>query len=295
MDIKYLKSDEIDQVKWNSCVHYANNGNVFGYKWFLDFVAKDWDALVEGDYETVFPLVWKEGRRKTKDLVQPEWMRELGIYSIHVLSKARIKKFIDAIPEDFQKVDLALNEQNRPPNEISFEVEKATNYQLFLGAEYEQLKENYSAEFKQILEKVPDTDLVPSGSLKPEQLTDLYIKVNGKKAAQSTHALLRIMYNVLHRGWGFLSGIRNGEGELVASNFFINSHGKLVSLAPVATKEGQEKGALPYLYDALLQTNAGRPIVLDMNTTDAQWAECLGAKPNYFYHIRRDNRRFKWF
>ena len=79
MNIQYLKSADIDKVKWNSCVHYANNGNIFGYMWFLDFVAKDWDALVEGDYESVFPLVWREGLFGRKELYQPSLMREMGI------------------------------------------------------------------------------------------------------------------------------------------------------------------------------------------------------------------------
>ncbi|MCB0641304.1 MAG: hypothetical protein KDC44_06675 [Phaeodactylibacter sp.] len=294
MDIQYLNSEAIDKVKWNSCIHYANNGNVFGYKWYLDFVAKDWDALVEGDYESVFPLVWRDGRRGSKMLVQPQWMRELGIYSIHVLSPARTRNFIEAIPDSFKQVDIVLNEQNNPPADLDFEVIQELNYQLFLGSDYETLRNAYAPGLVATLEQLPDTGLVPSGSLKPEQLTDLYIQVNGSKTADSTHALLRIMYNALHRGWGFLSGIRNKNGDLTAAAFFINSHGKLLSLVQVETAEGQEKGALAYLMDALLQTNAGRPILLDLNTSDDPLAAALGASSNNYYRIRRDGRRFKW-
>ena len=59
MEIRFVKKEDIDKIKWNSCVHYAINGNIFGYMWFLDSVSKEWDALVEGDYESVLPLFHK--------------------------------------------------------------------------------------------------------------------------------------------------------------------------------------------------------------------------------------------
>ena len=93
MEIRFIEGKDIDKVKWNSCIHYATNGNIFAYKWFLDYVAKDWHALVEGDYESVFPLVWKKGLLGKDELYQPSLMRELGIYSINVLSRARVQRF----------------------------------------------------------------------------------------------------------------------------------------------------------------------------------------------------------
>ncbi len=59
MNIRFVPQEDIDKTKWNSCVHYAINGNIFGYMWYLNNVAKKWDALVEEDYESVFPLIWR--------------------------------------------------------------------------------------------------------------------------------------------------------------------------------------------------------------------------------------------
>ena len=50
MDIRLVPQEEIDKTKWNSCVHYAANGKIFGYKWYLDNVAIDWVGLVVLDY-----------------------------------------------------------------------------------------------------------------------------------------------------------------------------------------------------------------------------------------------------
>ncbi len=58
MEIKYLKREEIEDKKWNGCVHFAINNLPYAYTWYLDNVAEQWYGLVYGDYDLVFPLVW---------------------------------------------------------------------------------------------------------------------------------------------------------------------------------------------------------------------------------------------
>jgi len=151
MNIQLIKNEDIDKVKWNSCVHYANNGNVFGYKWFLDHVAKDWDGLVEGDYESVFPLVWRKGFFGGKELHQPPLMRELGLYSIHALSPKRVENFLNAIPDEYKLVEIVVNEQINLPKDHGFKIEELYNHQMLLTENYEILYENYTDELKEKL------------------------------------------------------------------------------------------------------------------------------------------------
>ncbi|MCB0562853.1 MAG: hypothetical protein KDD01_00600 [Phaeodactylibacter sp.] len=293
MNIQYLKSADIDKVKWNSCVHYANNGNIFGYMWFLDFVAKDWDALVEGDYESVFPLVWREGLFGRKELYQPSLMREMGIYSIHLLSQARINAFLKAIPSEFKNIDIVVNEQNTPPDGKSFQVKEKINHQLYLGRPYEDLFDGFSTELASTLQRAEDSGLLLTSSLKPETIANFYRQhtPNHRGLERDFHALHRIMYNVLHRGWGFASGAMDSEQNLYAANFFIYSHGKALSLSPVESPQGKQLGALPYLFNALIRSHAGRPLLLDFNTRKKnELAEQFGAQPNAFYQLKRDTR-----
>ncbi len=293
MDIRYIKGADIDKVKWNSCVHYANNGNIFGYMWYLDFVAKDWDALVEGDYESVFPLVWREGLFGRKELYQPGLMREMGIYSIHLLSQARINAFLDAIPAEFKTIDIAINEQNTPPAGSSFQVEEKTNFQLYLGQPYEKLFDGFSSELASQLQRAEDEGLILTSSLKPETVADFYRKhtPRNRERERNYHALHRIMYNVLHRGWGFASGAMDRNQNFYAVNFFIYSHSKVLSLAPVESPQGREIGALPYLFNALIRSHAGRPLILDFNVQgEDELAGQFGAQPNAFYKLKRDKR-----
>jgi hypothetical protein len=290
MDIKFVPQEEIDKVKWNSCIHYANNGNVFGYKWFLDHVAKDWDALVEGDYESVLPLVWRKNWLNGKELYQPGLMRELGIYSIHVLSQKRVEAFLDAIPTEYRSAQITLNEQNIQIDENKYNLRTKTNYQILLAQPYEQIKAAYTPALVSQLEETEQHTLIPTTSIKPETIADFYRKhaENRRQLDRNFHALQRIMYNVLHRGWGFASGIQDEKGELLACNFFIYSHKKAISLVPLQSPEGAEKGALAYLMDIFIRNHANRPMILDLNTEkENDLGIALGAQANEFYHFNR--------
>lgn len=295
MKIRLVKGSEIDKVKWNSCVHYASNGNVFGYMWFLDHVAKDWDALVEGDYESVFPLVWRDTFFGKKVLYQPDLMRELGVYSINILSQKRINAFLEAIPSEYMKVDISLNEQNRPTENVAFEIIEKSNYQLLLNRPYEEIEAGYSIALKTQLEIAENEGLLPISNLKPEKIAEFYQKHTPirKGLDHRFHALQRIMYNVLHRGWGFAAGITDREGALLAVNFFIYSHKKVLSLVPVCSPVGKKKGALTYLFNFFIQGHANRPLVLDFNTEETEVALGFGASSNSFYQVKRDKRRFR--
>jgi len=220
MKIKRISREEIDKSKWNSCVHYANNGNVCGYVWYLDALTKDWEALIEEDYGSVFPLIWKKNWLGKKKIYQPELIIEGSLYSENILSATRIQHFFNAIPSEYKSLKLTISNQAKIPNDLGLKVEKLRDFYKTHAKNYK--KENY-------------------------------------------FAYLRIMYNAMHRGWGFANGITNKKGELLAVNFFIYSHGKIMVLLPSTSKAGKAAGAAELLLSMLLQTHANKPVYLDFN------------------------------
>jgi hypothetical protein len=292
MNIQRIPRDELIKEKWNGCVHYAPNGNIFGYMWYLDFVAKDWEALVEDDYVSVFPLVYRQNWWGRPELYQPDLMRAMGIYSVKALSAIRIKAFLAAIPEAYKKIDITVNARNRPPRDDSFRTEEKANHLLMLKQPYESMRQNYSEAFQQRLKAAEAEGLLSIGSIKPEKLADFYKKQRPRSAAteRQFHALQRIMYNVLHRGTGFASAITHPDDpeELLAADFFIFSHGRMLSLAPSVSTKGKQFGALEMLYDYMIRSNANRPLLLDFNTDgDTAFAKSVGAQSENYYRIYR--------
>ncbi|MEO0338594.1 MAG: hypothetical protein AAF242_05215, partial [Bacteroidota bacterium] len=225
------------------------------------------------------------------ELYQPDLMRAMGIYSVKALSALRIKSFLDAIPDQYRRINITLNQLNRPPRDGSFKVIEKENQILSLHEGHEHIESQYSEGFKAQLEKAQEANLLPIGSIKPERLA-AFFKENNKKSIQKDqqfHGLQRIMYNVLHRGTGFATAFAHPETqELLAANFYIFSHSRMISLVPVVSAQGEELGAMEMLKDYMIRSNSKRPLLLDFNTDQTDpYAKAMGAQVEKFYQIKR--------
>ena len=58
--IKFLYNKEINRIQWDDCVLNSVNSKVYALSWYLDIVSDEWNGLVYGDYELVFPIVIKK-------------------------------------------------------------------------------------------------------------------------------------------------------------------------------------------------------------------------------------------
>ncbi len=285
MDIKLIRHADIDKVKWNSCVHYATNGNIFGYKWYLDTIAKEWDALVEGDYETILPLFVTEYDHV---LEQPTLLREAGMYSINLVSRKRAENFINAIPEQYTALRIQLNEGIKISEDLGLDIEQKTNHQLLLLEPYETLVQKYSPTVQSFLKKEYTQQLLPSSNVKPEKIAALFKENTATTSANEIafHAYQRIMYNALHRGWGATFGVSDKDKNLLSAAFFIYSQGRAMQLVTATTPKGKEMGAYEYLMDNFLRNHAGRPMVLDFNSSDKTYQR-FGAQSNIYQRLSK--------
>jgi hypothetical protein len=295
MDIRIIAREDIDKTKWNSCVHYAANGNVFGYLWYLDATAREWEGLVLGDYEAVMPLTPTLLSWGRKAIVQPPLVRELAVYSPYPLSDDLVKAFWQAIPATYTGVDLQMDAFCKGHGDDWQNVTR-TNYFLPMLEAYELLRERYRQVLIDQLGVAKDAGLFPSSNIKPEKIAEHYRTQHPELSDEAFHGLQRIMYNSLHRGWGFASAIINREQEVLASDFFITSHGRIMSLAPAVSPKGQQVHALEYLYDLIVRQQAGRPNALDFNNaqSEADFAQGFGAFSYDYFQVRRLPVR-KWY
>ncbi len=300
MKIRYIKREDIDKNKWDSCVHYATNGNVYGYTWYLDNVSENWDGLVEGDYESVFPLVWNDKFLGIKQIYQPFLAQQLGLYSVNMLSQKRIQYFIEAIPDEYKKIILHLNERNKIDKLAGFDINPRTNLTLNLNQDYDILEKNYSKNHKRSIKKAKKFKNVIGGNVKPEKLMEQYKKYQGSKIKgfkeEHYHAGHRIIYNALHRGRGFISTIQTKEGEPLASAFLTISHHRMVFLFSSTTPLGRERNSMHLLIDLLIQSNSGKHMTLDFEGSSvesiARFYKGFGATSKPYYQISKNNLPF---
>ena len=170
--IRYIAHNLIDTQRWDECIAKSPDGLVYAWSWYLDVVHPGWEALVEDDYETVMPLA--PGRKfGINYLFQPFFTQKFGIFGKTEVSEAKIKEFLEAIPEKFKFAEFRINRD--------FRVENHHNIELSLNQEYSVLSENYHSNTKRDLAKAKKEKLQIIENAEPLAIIELFRKNRGKK------------------------------------------------------------------------------------------------------------------
>jgi hypothetical protein len=289
--IKYLQRKHIDEIKWNNCINHAFNGNLYGYSWYLDIVGGKWDALVENDYERVFPLVY---RRKfgISYIYQPFFTQQLGLYSTTKLDAGALGAFIQAIPSKFGQVEINLNTLNKAEG-LPFKLKSQLNHELDLIHSYERIRQDYTANLSRNLRKPEKAGLTISKNIKPDDIIDLFRKNRGKDI---THLhdkdylkLKRIAYTCMYKGIADIQGVYDRQNQLCAGAFFILSNNKAIFLFSGLSEEGREAGAMPFLIDNFIREHAGRHLTFDFDGSNdpslARFYKSFGSKECVYQRV----------
>ena len=138
--ISYLPHNEIDFSKWDHCITHASNGLIYGYSYYLNRMAKHWDALVLGDYDAVMPLTWNR-KYGIYYLYQPFLAAQLGVFGASI-NAATVETFLQAIPSRFRYWDFYLNYQNTFPLH-NYRLYQRKNLVLNLNKPYQEIFNGY--------------------------------------------------------------------------------------------------------------------------------------------------------
>lgn len=291
MQIKLERREEIDDKRWNGCVHFALGAPPYGYTWFLDNVCEDWLGLVVGNYKMVMPVVLGK-KYGIQYCYQPFFTQQLGIYSDLPISQQTVEQFFEAIPKEIKFIEMALNESNFAPD-LGKTLERH-NYLLDLKPNYETLRKNYSGNVLRKVKKAKKEGLTINKQLSPETFAEFYKnhtapKIKGFKD-KHYYSLLRLVYKAIHYNMGFIIGVQDAEQTLLAANFILNHPQRLINLMPASNSAGNSKGAMAFLLDHLIQTNAGQYKYLDFEGSMiegvANFYKGFGSKKTSYYHVK---------
>ena len=262
MDIRFIPDGEYDRQRYNSCVHFATNGSIFGYDWYLNNTAREWDLLVEGEYTSVMPLPRRRNWRGRTYLAQPRLVPELAVYSVNALSHKRIQSFWDAIPEQYRGGELTVEPASVPQRPGRFTVTTARGEALLLNRPYAEIIDDFPSGYLRQLARAEAADLIPARPAKPEAIAEFWLAQHGRGRDHEWrfHAMQRLMYQVLHRGWGNGLAVRNRAQDILATAFVVYSHERVFPLFTAESPAGAAAGAATLLWDNLLHQHAGRQL-----------------------------------
>ena len=287
--ITYLKHDGIDKLKWDETVSRSVNGIIYARSWYLDIVSPGWEALIEDDYDTVFPLTHKR-KFGIPYLYQPFFTQQLGLFSRDHLTVKLVSEFLQSIPEKFRFAEIHLNSMNKiEPGEHT--LEKRVNLELDLIHTYEYLRKNYDQNVKRNLKKASDSSVVIGHKVEPDELITLFRENYGKKEQKLGFAdyevLRKLMSYCLKKRSGLILGAFLPDGKLCAAVFFLTDKNRMIFHFAASDHKARESGAMFLLVDNFIREHYGQPLTLDFEGSNdpnvARFYKSFGAKEcNYF-------------
>lgn len=264
--IRKIPHIALDRDRYDACIEQAANGMPYAYSWYLDALAGRWDALVLGDYQAVCPLPWNAKLLGIRQVYQPLFCQQLGVFAKEAPSPELVRDFLNAIPRIYWRVQLCFNEKNEVKAAPGWRVRQRPNFLLDLNHPWEEVEAGYSKSLKKRLRKARETHRLVESPISPEELSALYQRQLGDKVEcppQVYRRFERVMGEALARDKGRIWGAAGPGGELLAAGFFLRSHGRLINVFGASTENGKELHAMHFLLDALIQRHAGQPWVLD--------------------------------
>ena len=271
--LKYLQHNQINKLKWDTCVEAAPQRIVYALTWYLDVVAPGWAALVleqEEQYKAVMPL--PEARKFGLQYVfQPFFCPQLGILSTTKISpdsffQALRKQYVFISNYCFNTNNLDL--LNTTPD---LEIKQFYTHHLDLAAGYEQIFNGYSRDRKLNLKRaqkarlkiVESTDIKPIIRLFRE---DAESRIYGGVNPETYLSLERLYTQLQARGLATLLYTQTPTGEIDAGCLFIIYAGKIIYIFNAASKAGRRRNGRSLIIDALIRKYAGQPFIFDFES-----------------------------
>lgn len=267
--IQYLSYQQINKDKWDSCISTAANGLVYGYSFYLDAMAKQWDGLVFNDYEAVMPLTWNK-KYGIHYLYQPPFTACLGVFG-NGLSAELLNDFLKQVPEKFKYWDICFNHGNFFELH-DFDLYQRMNYVLSLDKTYDSIADGYRDNIKRNIKKSEQSGNLVQRNIDISLVIALAKEQLRQFAPDLTDKDLERFQNLSERLYAekrsVTYGVYSAAGELMSSCIFFFSHNRAFYILPGNHPNGKTLGASHALIDAFIKDHAGQNLLLDFEGSD---------------------------
>lgn len=266
--IHYLTHQQIDKVKWDACIDNSKNGLIYAYSYYLDHMARNWDALVYGEYDAVMPLPWNK-KFGIHYLYEPAFTASLGIFG-NGLNPTLINEFIKAIPSKFKLIEIDLNAGNNVEFPVGISIMR-NNYVLDLSRSYTEIEKGYRENIRRNVKKAKQFECACITNVDIDQVITLS---EGQMA--NVGSPLKEDYDRFRSLFAFLKkkemastyGVLTKDQQMLASSVYFYSHGRAYYILVGNHPNGKAMGTSHYLIDRFIFNNAGKNLLLDFEGSD---------------------------
>ena len=269
--IQYLTRQQLDVQRWDAAIQNADNGLPYAYSLYLDYMCKQWSALVLGDYEAVMPLTWNS-KYGIAYLYQPPFTAQLGIFGNH-LTPSLIEAFLSAIPKKFRLIEIELNQANVASIALqkNSSLSLRNNYVLDLSLPYETLQSRYRENIRRNIKKAQQLDnRYETGIPISEVLSLSKSQMQGiSNLTDRDYQNFESLFNHLQQqNKAIACGVYGANNQLLASCAYVFSNGRACYILVGNHPNGRTSGASHFLIDRFIHQHAGQDLILDFEGSD---------------------------
>lgn len=298
MTIQYLQRKEIDDHRWDEVITSSVNSLPYALSWYLDITAQArWSALVLGDYACVMPLPWNSKLFGLKQIYQPFFSQQLGIFGKRVEAET-VLAFISSVPNKFKYVHYCLNSANSPSLLDGTEIKSRTNLVLNLQNNIEALRSNYSKSLRKRL-RAAEPDHLPLTSCSTGDILNFYREnLKGQVGLNDRqYAIIdKLMSECLARETGEAYALYDQQEKLRANGFFLHWQGRVVNLFGSSDLRGKDLNSMHLLLDSVIARWAEKKYLFDFEGSEipgvAAFFKSFGASEESYYTFRKNRLPF---
>jgi len=294
--IIYLKNSEIDREQWDNCIKLSSRAKPYAYSWYLDIMAPGWEAMIDDDYDSVFPIPCSR-KFGIQYVATPNFLQQLGAFSPDKSQQQAINEFIDYMPGFFKLIDLSVGQKI---DIDKYRVTLKSNYELDLSKPYEKLWSNFSAHCRRNIDKAGKKKPEIVYDITPDELIEMFrnnrgLDLRGVKP-RDYERLNALMNFCLINKKGRILGVRKSKKKLISGIFLVEIKGRKTMLFVVNTPESRDKRTGYYIVNELIEESAGTKTILDFAGSSipsvSSFMESFGSVNVPFYRIYRN--RLPW-
>lgn len=294
--IVYLKNHEIDREQWDNCISASPSAKPYAFSWYLDNMAPGWEALIDDDYDSVFPLPGSS-RFGIKYIATPIFLQQLGAFSPDNPASKAITEFLDFIPEFYKLIDLCVGQKI---DIEGYKVTERTNFELNLSNSYDKIWDNFAPHCKRNIETSSKKKPELVSNISPDEIIELFLKIKGKDIKgikmRDYQRLNNLMNFCLKNKKGRIIGVRATKRRLIFGAFLVETKGNKTPLFIVNTPESRKRQIGYFFVNELIRNHSSTRIILDFAGSSlpsvASFMESFGSVNNPYYRIYRN--RLPW-
>jgi hypothetical protein len=290
--ITYLKNEEIDRNRWDSCLEEIPGVKTYPWSWYLDIMTPGWEALVDDDYDALFPLPHSR-KYGFNYIATPMFLQQLGAFTIDADAAKKAEEFISFMPESYKLIDLNIAQEVKIRE---FQVTPRSNYELKLDGSYESIWFSYMTDCRRninIAHRYPQ-DIVDN--VRPHEIISLFRSNIGKRAGvirdSSYHRLHSLMDHCLGTGKGKLLGVRSPKGKLLWGIFMTDTPGRITLLFTAGSRKSRELRSAYHVIDHIIKLYAGTGKIIDFAGSSvpsiAIFMKSFGGTRTIYYRLYRN-------